>query len=98
PLWRGDRSRRPNIRVNSKLLEVTTAGAAQTGLGAATATNADGTRAWILSPEELSALKPKILAERTEVTETSITVYNGGPARATLGPGRTFTPLNASPI
>ena len=98
PLWRWHRSRRPNIKVNSKLVQLTASTTAQTGLGSATATNADGTRAWILSAEDFSALKPKIIAERSEVSETSITVYNGGPARATLGPGSMYPQKTGSPL
>jgi hypothetical protein len=92
PLWRWHRSHRPNIKVNSKLVELAGASVIRAELGSATGTNADGTRAWILSAEQFAALKPKIAAEKSEVSETSITVYNGGPARATLGPSSMYTP------
>src|SRR5437773_5705652 len=75
PLWRWHRPRRPNIRINARLLELTPAGpAAPILLGSATSTNADGTRAWILSAEDFSALKSRIVGAGTVQSETSITV------------------------
>ena len=100
PLWRWHRPRRPNVKVNARLVEITPGGpAAPILLGSATATNADGTRAWILSAEDFSALKSKIAGGGTPaITETSITVYNGGPARATMGPASMYGVANPVPV
>ena len=53
PLWRRYWGTQPQILVDSRLLTLSAAAAAQTGLGAPVATNSDGVHAWILSPAEL---------------------------------------------
>lgn len=60
PLWRWYRSNRRSIQISSNFLTLSTAAAEQTGLGAPTTTNADGLRAWILSPAELNALRQRL--------------------------------------
>lgn len=90
PLWRWWRPRRPNISVTCRLMELSGEGVEQRGLGQASSTNADGTRAWIVSPEALTNLNLKLAGEQTAVA-SRITVYNGGPARATMGPGSVIT-------
>jgi hypothetical protein len=57
PVWKSYWSRQPQILIDSSLLTFSAAALDQTGLGASVATNTDGTRAWILSPAELSAFR-----------------------------------------
>jgi len=90
PLWRWWRPRRPQICVSCRLVELSGAGVEQRGLGQASATNADGTRAWIVSPEGFTNLNLNLAGEQTGVN-SRIIVYNGGPARATMGPGSVIT-------
>jgi hypothetical protein len=58
--WRRYWNTQPQILVDSSLLTLSAAAAEQTGLSALVATNSEGTRAWILSPTELSDLLQRL--------------------------------------
>jgi hypothetical protein len=60
PLWRHYWNRQPQILIDSRLLTLSAAAADQTGLGAPTATNTNGMRAWSLSPAELSSVLQRL--------------------------------------
>lgn len=60
PLWRYYRRTRPQIRIDSSMLTLSAAAAEQIRLGAPVTTNANGMRAWILPPAELTALQARL--------------------------------------
>jgi hypothetical protein len=60
PFWRSYWNAQPQILIDSRLLTLPAAAADQTGLGAPTATNTDGMRAWILSPAELNSFLQRL--------------------------------------
>ncbi len=60
PLMRYYHRNRPLITISSSIMKVSDTAAAQTALGAPIQTNADGTRAWILSAAELADLQRQL--------------------------------------
>lgn len=79
---------RPNILVRSTLVALTSDAAQRDGLpAAAAATNADGTRVWILSSAELKVLQQRLKAtpSASVQNEASILTLSGRPATVMVG-------------
>jgi hypothetical protein len=81
-VWRFWR-RQPAIQIDSSLLTLSAAAAAQTGLGVPVATNANGMRAWILSPAELDALQQRLktIPDATLLSRPSVQTLSGRQAQ-----------------
>jgi len=87
PLWRWYRSSRRTIQIKSNFLTLSTTTSEQIGLGAPTTTNADGLRAWILSPAELTAFQQRLktLPGASVTASPTIQTADGSPAQVTVG-------------
>jgi hypothetical protein len=88
PLWRWYHSNRRSIYISSNFLILSTAAAEQTGLGAPTTTNADGLRAWILSPAELDAFRQRLktLPGASNSFAPAFQTADGSPAQLSMNP------------
>src|SRR6266478_4106551 len=60
PVWQRFRRARPQIMIDSSVMKLSSAAAEGAALGAPTATNTDGLKAWVVSPEQLAALRQRL--------------------------------------
>jgi hypothetical protein len=86
PLWRWYHSNRRSIQIRSNFLTLSTTASEQMGLGPPTTNNADGLRAWILSPAELKAflLRFHTLGGASEDTMPAVLTADGNQASQTV--------------
>ena len=77
----------PEILISPSVLTFSASATAQTNLGEPAFSGADGTRAWILSPAELNALRQQYKADPgvSNVAATRIQTGNGRQSGITLG-------------
>lgn len=87
PVWRRIRRTPPQIAISSSLLTLSATTAEQIGLGTPTTANADGTRAWLLTPAESGTLRQQLKTNSGAVLlgNPSIMTLNGGQARVVVG-------------
>jgi len=87
PIWQRFRRSGPNIKIQSKLVALPVASLDPIGLPPASTTNADGTRAWILSPTELSALEERLAAipGRSDLGASTLFTADGRLSRTFMG-------------
>lgn len=88
PLWGHFRKAPPLVRIDSTYMALPGAASQPIGLPVASMTNADGLRAWILSPSEFSAIQAwlKAATEASVVSRPRIITSDGGRAVLFAGP------------
>jgi hypothetical protein len=62
PVWRHFQRRVPMVMINVTILKLSPQTEERTGLGTPAATNADGLRAWIVKPEDLTSISARLQA------------------------------------
>lgn len=104
PLWRWYQPRRRRVSISSIALTLTPDAAAQLGLGSPDATDTNGMRVWILSPEKLNSLQQRlitlpgadILTKSVLLAADGFPVYlnNSVPPSISRGGPAVYTPPN----
>ena len=88
PLWRWYHRRpRPSVMINASILTLSPAAASQVALGAPSATNQDGSHAWILSATEAHDLQQRLKTNAGTHFLSSPRVQSGEGVQASLQVG-----------
>jgi hypothetical protein len=91
---------RPNIKIEAKLMVIPRDATMPGVLGAPIVTNADGTRAWILSSPELLSLRQNLNSNQHIAVQFApiIQTGNGMQARMSMGQSIPLGPTNRQPV
>jgi hypothetical protein len=87
PLWHRFRRTPPQITISSSLLIISSTAAEQIGLGSPATTNANGMRAWILTPTESTELQRQLKTNSGTILlgNSSVMTLNRGQTRVVVG-------------
>jgi hypothetical protein len=87
PIRHRFRRTKPQICIKSTLMKLGPGAAEKAGLGAPDGTNADGLRAWLLSPDQLAAVRQRLRAipGTIEMANPLVTTFDGFPANVGVG-------------
>ena len=96
PLWRRFRKPHPMIKTHAQIWKLSPATPEPAGLGAPTATNSNGLRAWVLGPAESVALERQFETNifLSRICGAAVTTLAG--QRSTLSSGQAAPQLGAS--